>query len=911
MKKYIKYILTFFFLFLGNFCYAAWNETTSYWCTSGCGGNIVRQVCYSSCSCGEDAECSTRCSDISIVATANPWQVCVGGTQVYTRGRTCPPDAGNYRYWSSKNKFYFICSGKCLPNVSDIRYYNNPNYPQQPELTISGSDDYPPYCSDTLKKDCIEPSDNSSDNVKLPFKIDWDEDPYWMSSSSSPTQFADKLIANSNYEKKWTGGPQSYILKLELNSNIVSSPTKADSGTFSDYISKDFTQDEEEIKQGYFEKLLNLDNQPSYIPGGNYRSSEYNFRVDHNPCWLKSGENYNLTIQTCCNADGTNCNDGGSFNFTTSYAPELKSPEDLDWEGSNAYAWNSWPLIDSEDKLPLNNEDYNPFDWEKNNPANYSPKIKPPVLLDWCDLDSAKLENRKTNSYSILPKIFETIPGTNETQKVCAFNKGITDELCYHISNPLTRRLFTEYSDINNYLFTKNSTHSWKVKGCPTAMAGICTLRDYSQEWYFTTDETDLGNSSSITPFDGAIVGLPVNISWARPAGYVSNIFEIYKGETLIEKKEMSESGAVYDNLDLNTTYSWKSKNCTDRYYKKCDAWSPLYKFTITGNPPELISPRGDILPPFDFTWNRVSGANAYIFKIEGGEINKEIKVGSNYLKLEYSSDFPFKVNSTYNWQVKTCADNEGLKCGEYSAPLSFTIKLEAPNNLKPSNKTLSLYEDSGFNLEWEAINGIKTYELSFSYSKGKEETSKMCENLYDENRIITNNKYFFAPKCLGFYTWKVRSCFSENCAEGTFSDWSSSGALNIYQNINPETGEKVSEENKGVKSIVPCGRNLDDPDTSWNERESCTFPHFLIIIRNIIDFILWRLIPLLLATYAVYSGVVIFTAFGNTNAITQVKSMWKYIGIGIMIVFFSWTLIDLFLSLIGYNVGVFGVLVK
>ena len=172
MKKYIKYILIFFFLFLGNFCFAAWNETTSYWCTSGCGGNVVRQTCYSSCSCGEDAECSTSCSDIQVIATAKPWQICVGGTQVYTRGRTCPPDAGNYRYWSSKNKFYFICSGKCLPNVGDIRYYSNPNYPQQPELTISGSDDYPPYCSDTLKKDCIEPSDNSSDNVKLPLKID-------------------------------------------------------------------------------------------------------------------------------------------------------------------------------------------------------------------------------------------------------------------------------------------------------------------------------------------------------------------------------------------------------------------------------------------------------------------------------------------------------------------------------------------------------------------------------------------------------------------------------------------------------------------------------------------------------------------------------------------------------------------
>ena len=877
-----------------------------YACVGNCPGKIEKRSytgCWSSCCDGNPCRNYPKLNSTSIVAEGGSWQACKSGTYTYCH-KYCSTSPDSY-------KPYFVCDGSCLANVNNVRYYSNPNYPQKPELTIDESEEYPETCSKEdlesypLKKDCIEPSASSS-NVNLPTKIDWDENAHWQKQGNCG-YFACPAGADPN-------GSKSYKLSLELNPDLVSPPTSADSKDFSDYISKNFDQDTQEIEQGYFFKVLDIDNQPNYISKGTYRSSEYNFRVDHNPCWFKSGKDYNLTIQTCCGKDGTNCNSGETFNFTTAYAPELKSPEDLDWSGPNYSAWNAWPLINSLDKLPLKKDNYKPFDWSIQNPSSpefFGLKVEPPALLDWCDVDSGELKDRETNSYSILPKIFETNPETEETKKVCAFNKGLTDELCYHISNPVTINFFSEYSDIENYSFTKNSVHSWQVRGCPTVMAGICTMRPYSQEWYFETSDTDLGSSTNIIPADGSIVGLPVSISWTNNAGYISSIFELYKGGALIEKKELTQSGITYNDLDLKATYSWKFKNCTDRYYQNCDDWSPLYKFTITGNAPELVSPSGTVVPPIDFKWKDVPGAKSYVFKVQGEGIDKEIKTRSNSIEIEYSDDFIFKMNSNYKWMVKTCADGEGLKCGDYSNSLEFVIKLDAPTNLEPENKTLSLYESRGSDLTWESVLGVETYEISFNYAKGEEEASKFCESLTQKENIVSANNYFFSPQCLGTYTWKVRSCFSDNCKEGTFSDWSDSKTFTIFQNINPETGEKVSESNNNTKSIVPCGRPLDDPETPWNERESCSISHFLIILNNIFDFALGMLVPLILAGSMVYSGIKFFTAMGNPNIIAEIKNLWKYIGIGILIILFSWTAVDFFLTFIGYNVGLFGLLIK
>lgn len=922
MNFYIKSLFVLFcFFFWGSFCYAYSSNTTTYWCDGGCGGEIVYQSCHSSqsscCSSDDDEGEESTCEEGEMTTTcgaiiktgvkAEPWQKCVGGSQAKGSWSYCG-DSGDF---SHGNKFYFVCSGDCLYNVSEVRYYDNPTYPKNPELTIDQSETYPETCSaEDLEKDnysCIEPSESSS-SVLLPLKIDWDEDLNWMSSTtSSVTQFVSDLSYIPVYEGKSIFGPQSYKIIFNVDSELVNGPTSTDQTEFSDYISKNFDEDTKEMGQGYFYKVLNVDSQPSYIEGGNYRSSEYNFRVDHNPCWFKSGQDYSLKIQTCCNKDGTDCNSGGTFDFTTALAPELKSPEDLDWSGEGYSAWNAWPQADSVDDFPLNNEDYNPFDWETQTPSS-GLKLTPPVYLDWCDIDSGKTTERTTNSYSILPQVFET-DSEGATEKLCILNKT-TSQGCLNISKTVTDDFVSEYTDMNNYVFTKNSLLSWQVRGCPTIMAGICQSRPYSQEWYLETGEADLGPNTNIVPSNGAIIGLPVNVSWNNPYGYVSAKFELYKGSILVDEKDISGIGISYSDLDLKTTYSWRFKNCTDRYLQNCDDWSSFYSFTVTGESPELIHPQGEISPSLSFAWNPVEGANSYILKVQGGNIDKEIKLKQNILNWEYSEDLPLKTETDYQWMVKTCADIEGNKCGDYSNPLLFKIKIDSTSNLVPENTLLSLYESNNSNLEWDDIEGATVYELSFNYTKGAEEASSSCVN-FTKTKIVDDNEYNFNPQCLGNYVWKVRGCFSDNCDEGTFSNWSDSNSFTIYQNINPNTGEMFSENNENVKSLVPCGRLLDDPNTSWNEREACSFPHLLIIVRNILDFVLWRFIPFALVMGLIYSAIIIFTAFGNPAVIAKTKTMWKYVGIGIAVIFLSWTAIDFLLSFMGYNVGLFGLLVK
>ena len=912
MKKYIKYILIFFFLFLGNFCFAAWNETTSYWCTSGCGGNVVRQTCYSSCSCGEDAECSTSCSDIQVIATAKPWQICVGGTQVYTRGRTCPPDAGNYRYWSSKNKFYFICSGKCLPNVGDIRYYSNPNYPQQPELTISGSDDYPPYCSDTLKKDCIEPSDNSSDNVKLPLKIDWDEDPYWMNSGFNAPQYASNLKTNSKYEALHIGGPQSYILKLKLNSNIVSPPTKASSGTFSDYISKDFTQDEEEIKQGYFEKLLNLDNQPAYIDGGDYRSSEYNFRVDHNPCWLKSGQTYNLTIQTCCNADGTECNDGGSFNFTTSYAPELKSPEDLDWSGPNYSAWDAWKNLEEDDYeidvegrvLSLPDEKYNPFDWEKNPIKNYNgQKMKFPILLDWCDVEDVN-GKKKTDKGMWLMKLFQFVPNEKGAEEDVP-HPGTVNGIIAIPSKPVgtgfnwTDLLVSNYYDEGNVtFFTENEKYSWEIQSCLTDQ-GSC--KGFGEHWSFETEDTSLSTNFYIFNNDGDILGIPTEIRWVLNKRVNSAKYEVPG----ITSGETKEGGVILEGLNLDTNYSIKVIPCSDYDSKKCEPENAkTLKFKTTGAPPKINAFDKELYIPFDISWQSVPQAMSYYYNLNG----VETLVQGTRKTLSYPE---VKSNTDYSLKVKTCADKEGKNCGEYSPVVTFkTEQIKSISSIS-TEKTNGILYTKDRQISFDAVKGANYYKYALKYigdeNMKEEEMSKTCRDLKDKGvmeSISSNTSFYIESLCPDKYNISITPCLDSSCTDR--------GDINSFS-FKLETLKAPQGHENHVGGLVPCNREYDDPTTPWDETLACNTGHIFLITRILFDFLLGRLLPAILVVLLLYNGALyllhIFINFENPamNLLQKSKDIWKGVGIGFLIILLSWTVINFFLLFFDPQMSVFG----
>lgn len=902
MKKYIKYLLLIFIgLFISsNFVSAEEEKKCScrsgtysydlYFCVGDCPGKIKKQSwtgCWSSCCDGDPCRNYPRLNSEAIVATGEPWQSCKSGTYRVCNKR-CSTSPDSY-------KPYFVCDGKCLPNVTDVRYYNNPNFPSNPELTISDPDKYSP-----------EPSDNSSDNVRLPLKIDWDEDPYWQKTGNCGYfSCPDNLNVDSN-------GSHSYILKLELNSNIISPPTKASSGTFSDYISKDFSKDEEEIKQGYFEKLLNLDNQPSYIAGGNYRSSEYNFRVDHNPCWLKSGETYNLTIQTCCNADGTECNDGGSFNFTTSYAPELKSPEDLDWSGPNYSAWDAWKNLEEDDYeidvegrvLSLPDEKYNPFDWEKNPIKNYNgQKMKFPILLDWCDVEDVN-GKKKTDKGMWLMKLFQFVPNEKGAEEDVP-HPGTVNGIIAIPSKPVgtgfnwTDLLVSNYYDEGNVtFFTENEKYSWEIQSCLTDQ-GSC--KGFGEHWSFETEDTSLSTNFYIFNNDGDILGIPTEIRWVLNKRVNSAKYEVPG----ITSGETKEGGVILEGLNLDTNYSIKVIPCSDYDSKKCEPENAkTLKFKTTGAPPKINAFDKELYIPFDISWQSVPQAMSYYYNLNG----VETLVQGTRKTLSYPE---VKSNTDYSLKVKTCADKEGKNCGEYSPVVTFkTEQIKSISSIS-TEKTNGILYTKDRQISFDAVKGANYYKYALKYigdeNMKEEEMSKTCRDLKDKGvmeSISSNTSFYIESLCPDKYNISITPCLDSSCTDR--------GDINSFS-FKLETLKAPQGHENHVGGLVPCNREYDDPTTPWDETLACNTGHIFLITRILFDFLLGRLLPAILVVLLLYNGALyllhIFINFENPamNLLQKSKDIWKGVGIGFLIILLSWTVINFFLLFFDPQMSVFG----
>jgi len=84
--------------------------------------------------------------------------------------------------------------------------------------------------------------------------------------------------------------------------------------------------------------------------------------------------------------------------------------------------------------------------------------------------------------------------------------------------------------------------------------------------------------------------------------------------------------------------------------------------------------------------------------------------------------------------------------------------------------------------------------------------------------------------------------------------------------------------------ALVPCGGHDGTP-------EKCQLCHFLILIRNIVDFILKAIVPLA-ALFVMAGGIMILVSRGGQMAI-QGKKMITYAVIGIIIALVSWTIVN------------------
>ncbi len=575
-------------------------------------------------------------------------------------------------------------------------------------------------------------------------------------------------------------------------------------------------------------------------------------------CLLKSNTNYNWGVKACCTSDGTDGTKCGSWSgpwsFKTSLTPQPVSPQ--------------------------------------NNAIN----VALPVGLDWCDVTTA-------NGESVLSYFFRLYKDGQRYAGPVLYPTIITKK---------DGALASETSLGLDFL-TKNTTYEWEVASCLKENGLKCgkdcednddgdKCGEFGQRWKFATGEITLLTPQLIAPKynlgppeETPITNSLDKLIWESIGGRgaFSYRYQIEKDGVVKTNlpagfiNEVSLS-IFWDYLDFDTIYSWQVKSCWDEKGENCEGeWSTEWKFKTTGAKPSVLDADITIIP-VKLNWENIPGAASYYYEvaIDSGFSNIVIPEPQRVVKnSEVLVDYPdLHQNTLYYWRVKTCADEKGEICGEWSNPQSFrTFRLEKPTNPAPADGS-EFYTYEHY-LGWGATLGAKFYQYKVDY--GGAEKIPLT--------IVSTNSVFISAEQLelGGYSWYVRACLDKDCNET--GDQAGPWHFILKEQLPPA----------GSSGVVPCGRyaNVNDP-YGIDEREPCQFKHVFLLLRNIIDFVLWRLGLIVLAILVMATGFVFYFSMGAPETMNKVKSILKSAGTGYSIVFLSWTLIDIILKILGYKVG-------
>ncbi len=640
--------------------------------------------------------------------------------------------------------------------------------------------------------------------------------------------------------------------------------------------------DDVEHAQSYLVKV-NGDAQENFLILGEPFLANYISESEAIPssCSFQSGSTNSWSTIPCCSEDGTNCKpweDVDEWEFEANLAPELVYPYDPDWTGENG-----------------------------------AENTALPVTLDWCDVEEVMAYKFRAyllkNGEEVCHPWMELV-GTCEpvvlkkTLRPLPYSPGLN--------------LYSDFLDEEKGYFTKDTEYLWEIATCIGEFAGECS--DFSQKWKFNTAESTLPSTYLSWPPNDPLgknpVGLPLVLDWNDKPGINSYWYEItpvggskkIEGNTQFSQAPSLNYGVGANDLSLKTLYSWRIWACWDYDAEKCEEdFLDEWYFKTTGQPPNLIYPTGGLSNtpiPVNFDWQDVGGAKSYVLKISGNSLTQEIIVDG---KSEFSIDFPeynIRQEKTYSWQVKTCPWKEGGGCNaaKYSTPQTFTtFRLPAPPESSPINGG-QLSIDTKF-ISWEGVEGAKAYQHQIKYlSLSERETDETClalagKDLFETPKTVSNNSDYVELLCLGEYQWQARACLDENCQE--VGKWSEPWTFSLVE---------PGEIGKGY-GLIPCGQSRNNPATPWKETEACQIKHIFLMIKIIIDFLLLRLAPIVLVLLTLATGAMFYFSIstGGTSPIIRVKRLWKSAGIGLGMIFFAWTIVNIILKLAGYQIGIFG----
>lgn len=94
---------------------------------------------------------------------------------------------------------------------------------------------------------------------------------------------------------------------------------------------------------------------------------------------------------------------------------------------------------------------------------------------------------------------------------------------------------------------------------------------------------------------------------------------------------------------------------------------------------------------------------------------------------------------------------------------------------------------------------------------------------------------------------------------------------------------------------LVPCG---DDPSNP------CTFDHLVAMVKTIIDFVLYKIVPLIAAITIVIAAINLMTSAGNPEKLEGAKKTLIWIVLGLAVAYGAWALVSGFVSMLGGDTG-------
>lgn len=875
---------------------ARWNEYRA--SPDGCNSMIQIRECWversGNCDAASGCPSSAGCTNHQCCVVCSDWDNCeeCGSWQKAER-IDCPVTNPGQTKPDCK------CRGDCIQAPTGLRYYNNPNYPTNPcspeagvgptninlpvklwwrnvegwkdgwcggggyqmvdacgiQTTIPvGSLSPVQQCVQDKKQACIE---QRTEEVKA--------DPGWDDLSSCQKNCALAYARKSCHDSlssfqrecvelcfTYSTSPPYYTPKPCTSEPPDPDDIEGCPPTTPDCPLPNRVYNPAEMVQ-YYEITITGDLRDS---GGNSISS-YTERLDQpefippHPCFFKSNGSYEWGVRACCG--NGQCGPTTTSTFSTSWAPEPVWHYDPDWVGPD----RAEP------------------DWSTATHEGF------PVELSWCEVEEAVtyIVQAYENGTPYCPTI------------LCPYCPGC--EMLFHPEGLATFQSTTGFFfDLDS--FTKETLYSWKIATCFNDDGTDCS--EFGQLWKFY-GFTELAKVELISPEDGGCVNFSSRLEWKHVGGarsYRYRIEGVPALQNVLTTTTTPYLGDIWNNLSLNTTYTWKVKACWDDEGNDCEdnSWSDEWQFTTTGEIPTGLDVAqkdpddGRAVIPIKLDWDDMPCAASYKYELTAGAvIIAEGATPSSNLTIKYDSAIGHPQQSTeYSFRVWTCAKYGGEECGNEAFLLFETFDLKAPQNPHPPDGgEFYTYE---YYLNWSSVLGGAFYQYEVTHLDTGE---KIGPNIVEPSNVFVDT----SKMELGAYTWWVKACLDENCDHyGPASTW---------------TFELVEGGVPG--GLVPCGRYANNPNTPWNEREACGIKHIFIMIYLIISYVLWKLIPIVLILLTIASAIIFYFSgqLGISDPAAQVKSIWKAVGIGLLVIFLAWIIVSVILGIFGYKVGIFG----